>query len=80
MPLPKSPNTDVEQMLLVEQEAVTKLVNRAVAVLSNPHRRQEDKDAVAQVAQQLSSSARITARTLTKVTLDCKYPRKKRTP
>lgn len=80
MPRPKSQIPDVEKTLLAEQESVALLVNRAVKVLSNPSRRQQDKDAVAQTAQKLSTSAQITARTLTKITLDCKYPRKKRTP
>lgn len=79
MPRPKFPISDVERTLLAEQESVALLVNRSVKVLSNPRRRQEDKDDVAQMAQQLSSSARITARALTKITLDCKYPPKKRT-
>ena len=70
---------DVEQLLQDEQAAVAKLVDDAVEQLSSTST-VAAKAAFRRRAMKLSLGARITARTLTRLRLDTKYPPKKRSP
>lgn len=70
----------IERRLRDEQEAVADLVRDAVAIWGATGRRVIGADAaeedVRRRARELSSSARITARTLTKAWLNAKYPQR----
>ncbi len=71
-------DADIEQLLQDEQKAIARLVDDAVAVLGNASRQAKDSG-VAEVAlrrraEKLSLGARITARLLTKLRLNRKYP------
>lgn len=65
--------SEIEQLLQHEQAAVAQLVDDAVELLGNATRGTE-KAALRQRAQKLSLAARITARLLTRLRLDSKYP------
>jgi len=67
---------DIEQRLQDEQEAVAQLVDDAVEVLGNATP-EAAKEPLRQQAQKLTPGARITARVLTKLRLDSRYPPKR---
>lgn len=70
----------IEQRLQEEQQAVADLVRDAVAIWGTTGRRVKGADVaeedIRRRAKELSPSARITARTLTKLLLDSRFPRK----
>ena len=68
--------TDIEQLLQNEQEAIAQLVNDAAAVLGGAAAC-PSKAALRERAEKLSPAARITARVLTKLRLDSRYPPKR---
>lgn len=71
----------IEQILQDEQGVVARLIDDAVAALGNASKQTKDSDladgTLRQRAQKLSLGARITARLLTKLRLDSKYPPRK---
>lgn len=68
----------IEKLLQAEQEAITRIVEDAVTVLGNASQQTHDweiaKAALRRRSEKLSLAARITARVLTKVILNSKYP------
>lgn len=74
----KHPDADIERLLQDEQGAVARLIDDAVTALGNPNKQPKDPDTanwtLRQRAKKLSLGARITARMLTKLRLDSRYP------
>lgn len=66
-------DAEIERLLQSEREAVAKLIGDAVEILGR-HTPRAARVALRQRAEKLSLSGRITARTLTKLALDMKYP------
>lgn len=73
-------DADIERLLQSEQQAVARLIDDAVAALGNASKQQKDSyvadGTLRQRAQKLSLGARTTARMLTKLRLDSRYPPK----
>jgi len=67
---------DTEQLLQREQQELASIINQAVTQLAGGSS-DAAKAALRERAEKLSLSARITARVLTKVRLDSRYPPKR---
>jgi len=67
---------DSEQLIEREQHELASVINQAVTQLSGPFS-EVARVALRKRADKLSLSARITARVLTRVRMDCKYPPKR---
>jgi hypothetical protein len=65
----------IEQILQEEQGALARLIDDAVTALGKGSN--QPKETLRNRAQKLSLGARVTARLLTKLRLDSKYPPKK---
>ena len=70
------PPADIEQLLQIEQKQVHRIINDAETMLAAGSS-EPSKAALRERAEKLSPSARITARVLTRLRLDSRYPPKR---